>query len=82
MNDSRKESEKEGTGMSDANTKILLYSIIGMLALGFLSVLFVIVPWLLHDDSPSWKQILVDDSIVLVTIAMFVYGFYMNTKIH
>ncbi|MGP0629926.1 hypothetical protein ACTRW9_09465 [Nitrospina sp. 32_T5] len=82
MNDSRKESEKEETGMSDANTKILLYSIAGMLALGFLAVMFVIVPWLLHDDSPSWKQILVDDSIVLVTIAMFVYGFYMNTKIH
>jgi len=82
MNDSGKEPEKDQEGMSDSNTKVLVYAIVGMLAIGFLSVLFVIVPWMLHDDSPTWKQYLVDDSIILLTLVMFVYGFYMNTKIH
>ena len=53
-----------------------------MLAIGFVSVLFVAVPWLLHDGSPSWKEILIDDSIIIVAILLFVYSFYMNTKMH
>ncbi len=64
------------------NDKLLIYSILGMLAIGCVSVLFIAVPWLLHDGSPSWEQILIDDSIILVAILMFVYGFYMNTKMH
>ncbi|CAI2717259.1 hypothetical protein [Nitrospina watsonii] len=82
MNDSDKESEKEEQGMDDSSTKVLVYAIVGMLGLGFVAILFVIVPWMLHEDAPSWKQFLIDDSIVLITIVMFVYGFYMNTKIH
>ncbi|NIP99985.1 MAG: hypothetical protein GWM98_05960, partial [Nitrospinaceae bacterium] len=62
--------------------KLLIYSIAGLLGIGFLSVLFVAVPWLLHDDSPTWKQILIDDAIIIGVIIMFVYGFYMNTKMH
>jgi len=64
------------------NDKLLIYSILGMLAIGFVSVLFVAVPWLLHDGSPSWKEILIDDSIIIVAILLFVYSFYMNTKMH
>ncbi|MDH5761970.1 MAG: hypothetical protein OEZ51_03215 [Nitrospinota bacterium] len=64
------------------NDKLLIYSIVGLLAIGFISVLFVAVPWLLHDGSPSLKQVLIDDSIVIAVIVMFVYGFYMNTKMH
>ena len=64
------------------NDKLLMYSIIGLLAVGFLSVLFIAVPWLLHDGSPNWRQILIDDGIIIVVIITFVYGFYMNTKIH
>jgi len=64
------------------NDKLLIYSILGMLAIGFVSVLFVAVPWLLHDGSPSWKEILIDDSIIIVVILLFVYSFYMNTKMH
>ncbi len=64
------------------NDKLLIYSILGMLAIGFVSVLFVAVPWLLHDGSPTLKEILIDDSIILAAIIMFVYGFYMNTKMH
>ena len=64
------------------NDKLLIYSIVGLLAIGFVGVLFIAVPWLLHDGSPSWKDILIDDSIIIGVIIMFVYGFYMNTKMH
>jgi hypothetical protein len=64
------------------NDKLLIYSILGMLAIGFVSVLFIAVPWLLHDGSPSLKEVLIDDSIIIGVIIMFVYGFYMNTKMH
>jgi len=64
------------------NEKLLVYSILGMLGVAFLSVLFVAVPWLLHEGSPNWKDILIDDSIIIAVIIMFVYGFYMNTKMH
>ncbi len=64
------------------NDKLLIYSILGLLAVGFLSVLFFAVPWLLHKGSPTWQEILVDDGIILLTLFMFVYGFYMNTKMH
>jgi len=63
------------------NDKLLIYSILGMLAIGFVGVLFIAVPWLLHDGSPSWKQILIDDSIIAAVIITFIFGFYMNTKI-
>jgi hypothetical protein len=64
------------------NDKLLMFSILGLLAVGFVSVLFIAVPWLLHDGSPNWRQILIDDGIILLVIITFVYGFYMNTKIH
>ncbi len=64
------------------NDKLLIYTILGMLGVGLVSVLFVAVPWLLHEGSASWKQILIDDSIIIAVIFMFVYGFYMNTKTH
>ncbi len=64
------------------NDKLLIYSILGLLAVGFISVLFFAVPWILHRGSPSWKEILMDDGIILLALFMFVYGFYMNTKMH
>jgi len=64
------------------NDKLLVYSILGLLAIGFVSVLFIAVPWLLSEGSPSWKEFLIDDSIIIGVIIMFVYGFYMNTKMH
>jgi len=64
------------------NDKLLIYSIVGLLVIGFMSVLLVAVPWLIHEGSASWKQILIDDSIIIGFILLFVYGFYMNTKMH
>lgn len=64
------------------NVKLLIYSILGLLAVGFIGVLFFAVPWLLREGSPSWKEFLVNDGIILLALGMFVYGFYMNTKLH
>ena len=64
------------------NNNLIFYGIVTMLAIGFVSVLFIAVPWLLHDGSPNWRQILIDDGIILVVIVTFIYGFYMNTKMH
>ena len=79
MSEPEKKSPEEEPPIND---KLLIYSILGLLAVGFLSVLFFAVPWLLHRGSPTWEQILVDDGIILLALAMFVYGFYMNTKMH
>ncbi|TDJ62154.1 MAG: hypothetical protein E2O42_01155 [Nitrospina sp.] len=82
MNEERTVDDENQKPEPPINDKLLIYSILGMLAIGFVSVLFVAVPWLLHDGSPSWKEILIDDSIIIVVILLFVYSFYMNTKMH
>ncbi|TDJ52150.1 MAG: hypothetical protein E2O43_04795 [Nitrospina sp.] len=82
MNEERTVDDENQKPEPPINDKLLIYSILGMLAIGFVSVLFVAVPWLLHDGSPSWKEILIDDSIIIVAILLFVYSFYMNTKMH
>lgn len=82
MNEERTVDDENQKPEPPINDKLLIYSILGMLAIGFVSVLFVAVPWLLHDGSPSWKEILIDDSIIIVVIILFVYSFYMNTKMH
>ena len=79
MSEPEKNSPEEEPPIND---KLLIYSILGMLAIGFIGVLFFAVPWLLHSGSPSWKDFLVDDGIILLALFMFVYGFYMNTKMH
>ena len=79
MSEPEKKSPEEEPPIND---KLLLYSILGLLAVGFISVLFFAVPWILHRGSPSWKEILMDDGIILLALFMFVYGFYMNTKMH
>jgi hypothetical protein len=64
------------------NDKVLIYSILGLLGAGILSVLFIAVPWLIDYALPNWKESLMDSGIVMVAVALFVYGFYMNVKMH
>ena len=58
------------------NDKLLIYSILGLLAIGFVSILFIAVPWLLHEGSPNWKEILIDDSIIIVAIITALWGLF------
>lgn len=44
--------------------------------------MFIAILWLIHDDTTSWQERLIDDSIIIGCIILFVYGFYMNTKVH
>ncbi len=61
--------------------KTFVIIIVSLLGIGFFGVLLVAVPWVLGHGAASWKQWLLDDAIVLVAIALFVFGFYSNTKI-
>ncbi|MFQ5483233.1 MAG: hypothetical protein ACE5ER_10800 [Nitrospinaceae bacterium] len=78
MSDDKKQDNKE----PPINEKFLAYSIIGILGVGFISILFVAVPWLLHGSEVTWKEYLMEDFIILLAILMFVFGFYNNTKLH
>jgi len=64
------------------NDKVLIIFIFGLLGIGFASVLFIAVPWFLEYALPNWKGALLDSGIVMVAVGLFVYGFYMNTKLH
>ena len=64
--------------MSEKTFVIIIMSLLGI---GFFGVLLVAVPWIMGHGASNWKQWLVDDAIVLVAIALFVFGFYSNTKI-
>ena len=61
--------------------KTFIFIIFSLLAVGFFGVLLVAIPWVLGHGASSWKQWIVDDSIVLLAIALFIFGFYNNTKI-
>ena len=64
------------------NEKVLIIAILGFLGIGFIAVLFVAIPWFTNYLLPNWKDTLVDSGIVMVAIVLFVYGFYMNTRMH
>ncbi len=64
------------------NDKVLIISIFSLLGIGIVAVLFIAVPWLVNYALPNWKDSLLDSGIVMIAIGLFVYGFYMNTKMH
>ena len=64
------------------NDKVLIISIFSLLGIGFIAVLFVAIPWFTNYLLPNWRDTLVDSGIVMVAIVLFVYGFYMNTRMH
>ena len=64
------------------NEKALIIIIGSLLAIGFVSLLFVIVPWFSDHGFSNWKETLIDDGLIIAAILLFVYGFYMNTKMH
>ena len=64
------------------NDKVLIIAIFSLLGIGVLSVLFIAVPWLVNYALPNWRDSLLDSGIVMIAVGLFVYGFYMNTKMH
>ena len=64
------------------NDKVLIIAIAVLLGIGILSVFLIVVPWVWDRGIANWKELLVDDGLILAAIALFVYAFYMNTKMH
>lgn len=64
------------------NEKILIIALAVILGIGFIGIMFIVVPWVTGPGFTNWKQTLLDDGIIILCLAMFVYGFYMNTKMH
>ena len=64
------------------NEKFLLIALVTILGIGFIGILFVVFPWIFSQGFDNWKQTLMDDGLIIVCLIMFVYGFYMNTKMH
>ncbi|NIQ01095.1 MAG: hypothetical protein GWM98_12305 [Nitrospinaceae bacterium] len=62
--------------------KTLIIAILSLLGIGFIAVLFVAVPWLFERGWSNWEENLIDDGLILMAIIFFVYGFYMNTRMH
>lgn len=64
------------------NDKVLLIAIFSLLGIGILSVLWIAIPWIGDRGVSNWKEWLMDDGLIIAAIVLFVYGFYMNTKMH
>ena len=64
------------------NEKILVIALFTILGIGFVGILFVVFPWIFSRGFSNWAQMLIDDGLIIVCLIMFVYGFYMNTRMH
>ena len=64
------------------NEKILIIALVTILGIGFVGIMFVVFPWVFSNGFANWKQMLIDDGLIIVCLIMFVYGFYMNTRMH
>lgn len=64
------------------NDKTFLFMIIGLLGVGFITISVVAVPWIFSATVVDWKELLLENGIVILAIFLFVFGFYMNTKMH
>ena len=62
--------------------KTFIFALFAILGIGFVGILFVVFPWIFSVGFENWKQTLMDDGLIIVCLIMFVYGFYMNTRMH
>ena len=63
------------------NEKTLIIALLTILGIGFVGIMFVVFPWVFSSGF-DWKQMLINDGLIIVCLIMFVYGFYMNTRMH
>ena len=64
------------------NEKTFIFALFAILGIGFVGILFVVFPWIFSVGFDNWTQTLMDDGLIIVCLIMFVYGFYMNTRMH
>ncbi len=77
-------SEEDGKEKKEEpmNTKVLMIGIGLLLTIGFVAVLFIAIPALFQGGEGSWRDGIVEDIVIGLTLVMFVFGFYQNTKMH
>lgn len=54
--------------------------ILSVLVIGFLIVLFIVVPWMTGRGLANWKENLANDLLIIVAIGVFVYALTMIRK--
>jgi len=59
------------------NAKTLIIAIAILLAIGFISVFFMMIPWLNYNPSISWKTIMIDNVIIIAVAGVGIFGFYV-----
>ena len=64
------------------NDKVLIIAIFSLLGIGILSVLLIVIPWVWDRGISNWEDILINDGLIIGAIILFIYGFYMNTRMH
>ncbi len=64
------------------NDKVLIIAILSLLGIGILSVFWIVVPWVWDRGIGDWKDLLLNDGLIIGAIILFIYGFYMNTRMH
>lgn len=64
------------------NDKVLIIAIFSLLGIGILSVFLIVIPWVWERGISNWEDILINDGLIIGAICLFVYGFYMNTRMH
>tara|TARA_B100000686_G_scaffold192986_1_gene199802 strand:- start:781 stop:984 length:204 start_codon:yes stop_codon:yes gene_type:complete len=62
--------------------KKMVYIILGLLVFGCLAVLFVVIFWFMGRGVSDWKQVLINDGLILAFFIIFGYGVYIGTRTH
>ncbi|MFQ5483232.1 MAG: hypothetical protein ACE5ER_10795 [Nitrospinaceae bacterium] len=66
---------------SRINEKTLVYVLAGLLLVGFISVLFIMIPWLEFQETFDWRTILLDNVIIIAIAGVFLFGFLMAARL-
>ncbi len=64
------------------NDKVLIIAIFSLLGIGIMSVFFIVIPWVWERGIRDWQELLINDGLIIGAICLFVYGFYMNNRMH
>jgi len=64
------------------NDKVLIVAIFSLLGIGILSVLLIVIPWVWERGISDWQDLLINDGLIIAAIIFFIYGFYMNNRMH
>ena len=60
--------------------KKLTVILLVILAVGFASVFFMMIPWLQFQEASDWRAILIDNAIIIVIAAVFFFGVVMAMR--